>query len=528
MICRFLMFNWTVALALMLAQPVLAQDRVALVIGNSEYTMTARLPNARNDSEDMALKLSELGFTVTLEQDLSLAEMTHAVQRFARQAASSQEALVFFAGHGMEVEGENWLIPVDARLEADIDVEFEAVPMSVLLSAVSRARGLKLVILDACRDNPFIVSMDRRDRSRSVGRGLARVDPTEGTLVAFAARAGQVAADGDGRNSPYTSALLSVLDTPGLELGLMFRKVRDKVMETTGRRQEPFTYGSLSAASIYLNPPRDEEEAPPAAYELARSAPAPVAPPSEQSGICDAYFTQVREIGACYAYEAFVEDCSDHPFRNIAQRFIERECSASQDMAAVSPMPEPVQERSVPVIDHTASPALPPSGHGIPSGWCAVTIASRPNLQEAVDFVALLPRGQLHDVEIYPSSNGWFAISSRRVPQAQANAALAQGKAAGLYPDDAYCTTGARFGAPAAWRNMRRTITVRVAYDTTGSGYMNLRAGPGTNYAALARMTNGTRVAVLETSGAWGRVRRSDGLTGWMHMAARYGFTAED
>lgn len=520
MICRFLLFSWSCALALMLSQPALAQDRVALVIGNSEYTMTARLPNAQNDSEDMALKLTELGFAVTLEQDLSLAEMTLAVQRFARQAASAQEALVFFAGHGMEVEGENWLIPVDARLEADIDVEFEAVPMSVLLSAVSRARGLKLVILDACRDNPFIVSMDRRDRSRSVGRGLARVDPTEGTLVAFAARAGQVAADGDGRNSPYTSALLSVLDTPGLELGLMFRKVRDKVMETTGRRQEPFTYGSLSATSIYLNPPRDDAEAQEAAPELSRSAPDPVAPPSEQSRICDAYFTQVREIGACYAYEAFVEDCSDHPFRNLAQRFIERECGASREMAAVSPMPEPVPERP--------APAIPPSGHGIPSGWCAVTIASRPNLQEAVNFVALLPRGQLHEVEIYPSSNGWFAISTRRVPQAQANAALAQGKAAGLYPDDAYCTTGARFGAPADWRHLRRTITVRVAYDTTGSGYMNLRAGPGTNYASLARMNNGTRVAVLETSGAWGRVRRSDGLTGWMHMAARYGFTAED
>ena len=138
--------------------------------------------------------------------------------------------MVFYAGHGIEVDKRNFLIPVDARLLSDADVEFETVPLDLLSRAVERAKGLRLIILDACRDNPFAVAMQRSGATRSIGRGLASVEPSGETLVAYAAKEGTVAADGEGRNSPYTTALLAHLEEPGLEVGLMFRKVRDAVV----------------------------------------------------------------------------------------------------------------------------------------------------------------------------------------------------------------------------------------------------------------------------------------------------------
>ena len=160
--------------------------------------------------------------------------------------------MVFYAGHGIEVGGRNFLVPVDAQLKSDREVEFETVPLDLVSRAVEAASGLGLVILDACRDNPFAAAMQRAGSSRSIGRGLARVEPSGEMLVAYAAKGGTVASDGKGRNSPYSTALLRYLEEPGLEVGLMFRKVRDAVLKSTGRKQEPFVYGSLSSKGFYL------------------------------------------------------------------------------------------------------------------------------------------------------------------------------------------------------------------------------------------------------------------------------------
>ena len=163
--------------------------------------------------------------------------------------------MVYYAGHGIEVDQRNYLVPVDAELGSDHDVEYETVPLDLVVRAAERASGLRLVILDACRDNPFAASMRRAGTTRSIGRGLARVEPAGSTLVAYAAKGGTVAADGDGRNSPYTEALLAHLEEPGLEVGMMFRRVRDAVLASTRRRQEPFVYGSLSSEMVYLKAP---------------------------------------------------------------------------------------------------------------------------------------------------------------------------------------------------------------------------------------------------------------------------------
>ena len=152
--------------------------------------------------------------------------------------------------------GRNFLIPTDARLATDNDVEFEAVPLDLVLHAVEGAKRLRLVLLDACRDNPFLANMAvASGRGRSIGRGLGRIEPPADTLVAYSAKDGQVAQDGTGANSPYTTALLQHIETPGLEIQFLFRKVRDGVLTATGNQQEPYVYGSLGGEPYFLSPP---------------------------------------------------------------------------------------------------------------------------------------------------------------------------------------------------------------------------------------------------------------------------------
>src|SRR5205085_3232676 len=182
-------------------------------------------------------------------------EMRKAVVEFGRSAEGSDMAIVFYAGHGMEVGGENWLIPVSAELRSDADIESEAVSLRSISAQVSKARQLGLVILDACRNNPFAAKMKRSISARAVARGLAPTEPSENVLIAYAARDGTTASDGDGKNSPFTTALLRHIETPGLEISFLFRRVRDDVMLATKREQQPFVYGSLSKEEIYLKAP---------------------------------------------------------------------------------------------------------------------------------------------------------------------------------------------------------------------------------------------------------------------------------
>ena len=226
---------------------VFADGRVALVVGNSTYAHIGRLPNPDNDARDMSAALRRLGFEVTTELDADRVELTEALRAFTRQSAGADVSLVFYAGHGIEMDGVNYLVPVDARLERDVDVRFETVTVDDLLVSTSGA-SLRLLILDACRNNPLARSMQRTAATRTVSGGsfgdLNEDLLGDETLVAYAAAAGTTAADGRGRNSPYTSALLSHLETP-LEIGLLFRRVRAAVLAATNGAQRPHEYHSL-------------------------------------------------------------------------------------------------------------------------------------------------------------------------------------------------------------------------------------------------------------------------------------------
>ena len=224
-----------------------AAGRVALVVGNSAYAAIGTLPNPGNDAADVASALGRLGFDVTTVRDADRAGMNEALRLFARDSAGADVAVVFYAGHGLEVDGVNYLVPVDARLERDTDVEYEALALDRVLRATAGA-SLRVVILDACRNNPLTRAMQRTGVRRSVSQGsFGDLDESllgDETLVAYAAAAGTTAADGEGRNSPYTEALLTYLEEP-LELGLLFREVRARVLESTDGQQRPHEYASL-------------------------------------------------------------------------------------------------------------------------------------------------------------------------------------------------------------------------------------------------------------------------------------------
>ena len=232
-----------------------AADRVALVVGNGAYAHAPKLANPVNDAAAVGAALKRLGFSVMRVENASGDALRRRLRDFGRASRGAEVAVAFYAGHGVEVGGRNYLVPVDATLANDGDVAFEAVGLDLVMQSVEGASRFGLVILDACRDNPFVSRMERAGTTRAVGRGLARVEPTGVTLVAYAATAGRTAADGSGRHSPYTAALLEHIAEPGLDVGQMFRRVRESVESSTGGAQKPVYYGSLPSAGAYLSSP---------------------------------------------------------------------------------------------------------------------------------------------------------------------------------------------------------------------------------------------------------------------------------
>lgn len=291
-----------------------AEKRVALVIGISKYQAVPELPNPNHDAEAVAKLLKGAGFdVVSSERDLGLADMRRAIRQFSEVARDADIAVVYFAGHGIEVDGVNYLVPSDAKLLSDYDVDDETLSLDRVLRALDTAKQLKLVILDACRANPFTSKMKRANASRSIGRGLARVEPTmSDTLVAFAAKAGAVASDGDGANSPFAAALVKYIALPGLDLRLAFGRVRDDVLAATRNRQEPFVYGSLGGKTIAL---------------------VPQASPAQDDTLARRDYELAAQIGTKQAWDSFLQSHSTGIFANLARAQTDK-LAAAEDARA--------------------------------------------------------------------------------------------------------------------------------------------------------------------------------------------------
>lgn len=228
-------------------------NRKALVIGNANYLDQTPLKNPINDAKAVAAKLEQVGFEVTYKEDLGVREFGRTLSAYERSLSGSDMSLFYYAGHGIEIDKQNYLIPVDAEITAPEDARYETVVLDDAISASLNTGKLSMILIDACRDNPFSGKMS--GGTRSVGRGLSIVDVGKGNvnqIISFAASSGEVAEDGSGQNSPYASAIIDLLDEPNLEIGKLFRLVRDRVTQATGGKQKPVVNQDLSGEDIFL------------------------------------------------------------------------------------------------------------------------------------------------------------------------------------------------------------------------------------------------------------------------------------
>src|SRR6202051_3137532 len=279
------------------ADPAFAERRVALVIGNSAYQNAPVLPNPAKDAKAIVAMFVKAGYDVVSAQyDVGNLDFKRAIRQFEDSLSDADIAVVYYAGHGIEIHGTNYLVPVDARLKSDRDADDEAITLDRLTQSLDGAKKLRLIILDACRDNPFARTIKKEPTaaSRGINPGLGAVElGSTNTLIAYAARAGSEAEDGDGDHSPFALALINNLFLPGLDIRLAFGRVRDEVLKKTANRQEPFVYGSLGAGTVALV-----------------AAPAqPVVATDDLQGVKSAY-RLVEKIGTRGAWEVFL---TQHP-----------------------------------------------------------------------------------------------------------------------------------------------------------------------------------------------------------------------
>jgi hypothetical protein len=340
-------------LAVAFAAPAEAR-RVALVIGNASYKV-GPLQNPIKDATAVADALAKkLAFDkVLLRTDLGAEGFRLTLLEFARESAGAHIGVVYFAGHGTESGGRNFLVPVDARLARASDLDLEAITLDTVLGQLSGVTKLKLVILDACRNNLFPLSGVRR----SVGRGLARIEPEGNALVAYAAKDGTTADDGAGRpHSPFTEALLKHMATPGLEVRQLFGYVRDEVTSATAHQQQPYLYGSLGGQGLFLQPPG------PAPQSVA-PAPVPTLAPvvQPQTTEVERAWTLVKDSPSIPVLDAFRRQygASNLLYDRLAETRIEElKKLASAPAASAFEIPPSPREPVVPPA--ALEPAAPP------------------------------------------------------------------------------------------------------------------------------------------------------------------------
>lgn len=332
----------TAILFFLAAGAAMADKRVALVIGNADYRHAAALANPKNDAVDMADKLAGLGFDVVRGIDLDFEGMRRTIRDFVNRLDGADMALFYYAGHGLQVNGSNYLAPVDARLSSQIDLDFEAIPINLILSAMERGTDVNLVFLDACRDNPLAANLARSmgTRSGAIGKGLAKIGSGVGSLISFATQPGNVALDGKGRNSPFTAALLDHLGTPGQDVTRDLIQVRRAVLEATGGKQVPWENSSLTGDVVLL----PKKETPQAGADQAT--------PTVSLEL--AYWNAIKDEDDRKYFEAYLEQYPKGTFAGLARLRIERIDAAAKTPTTVEDNAETAATRQ--------SPAAPATG----------------------------------------------------------------------------------------------------------------------------------------------------------------------
>lgn len=352
-----------------------ATRRVALVIGNSAYENTAALKNPANDARDMAATLKRLGFEVIEGFDLDQAAMRSKIRTFSSAIEGASVALFYYAGHGLQVDGNNLLAPVNAKLEKEGDLDFETISLNLVLRQMEREPRTNLVFLDACRDNPLARRLARSLKTRSssgIASGLARVESGVGMLIGYSTSPGEVALDGRGRNSPYTSALLKHVETQGQDISNMMIAVRQDVIEASGGKQIPWENSSLTG-QFYFNP---------APAKVAAATPEPAKPASsidfdKERFIATAYQATVA-IGTCGAYRIFEEQHRGTFYARLAEEWLRTNCTdaAPKRAVAVEKAPDTPTEAKAADTPASAAPAAVKAPEATPPAPAKTEVAA--------------------------------------------------------------------------------------------------------------------------------------------------------
>src|SRR5215831_6379916 len=375
---------WGVFLTPLCSELAFADGRVALVIGNSAYQNAPTLPNPKRDAQAIVASLKKGGYTVVNANDVGNLQFKRAVRRFEDAAANAEVAVVFYAGHGIEIGGINYMIPVDAKLASDRDAEDEAITLDRIVSSVDGAKQLGLVILDACRDNPFISKMKRPRTAamRAVTAGLVLVEPTaRNTLIAYAAKAGFAAEDGDREHSPFTESLLKHLFEPGRDIRIAFGYIRDEVYESTGRRQEPYVSGSLGGAHISLVPAL--ERATPVVDEKAQR---------DDFMLVDKLTDGAAPADAIRVWDAYLAQHTNGLYHELARQRRAKLALVVQENAA-TPLPNPPDGPRLAAIDPGKPPSAPSPSSEEQRAWDRIKNSS--NQAALRDFIRRYPSSVL-------------------------------------------------------------------------------------------------------------------------------------
>ena len=312
---RFLIAALSVAALLVSGNAALADKRVAFVVGNGAYKNVTPLPNPAIDAKSMAALLRNVGFEVVEGTNLTRDKMTEKLLDFGKKAEGADVALFFYAGHGIAVNGTNYLLPVDADLKSEMDVKLgAAINVDLTLDQTMADAKVKLVFLDACRDNPFAdkIKPNSATRSLSVQSGLAEMKSGEGTLIAFATGPGQTALDGEvGTNSPFTRALMANITQPGVEIQQAMTKVRAQVNEETNKNQLPWGHTNL-IGSVYLNPVAGAAEA------NAEAANTPAAATGPTSEVELEFWRSIKDSNKPEEFNAYLTNYPNGQFKSLA------------------------------------------------------------------------------------------------------------------------------------------------------------------------------------------------------------------
>jgi hypothetical protein len=486
------------------AQP--AETRIALVIGNSAYQSAGTLDNPQRDAKLMAERLKTAGFTVTLLVDADQQAMKRAMVDFGRELRSSEAVgLFYYAGHGLQVNGLNYLVPVNANIKDETEVGIETVSLADFLATMERSKSrINIVVLDACRNNPFSSNF------RTDSAGLARVDAPAGTYVAYATSPGSVASDGAGRNSPYTKALAETVLKPGMPIEQVFKEVRRAVQEETGGQQTPWEASSISADFSFVRgagqTTAQQPSRAPSQADLAR-----------EKELELAFWNSIKDSPNTSLFRSYLQQYPRGTFVPIARARIEE--IEKKDAAAKGP-PVTTGQQSTP-----AGSARGPAPVFADSG--------RRSLQEPELTRLSCEQLWLARNEMFARNGYCFGTSAAQqvfgtrgcttsrqdilspveIQNMRLIKAAEDRKACGAITTAAFAP-GRSVAQPQQTGGSWHYVT---GLDPKGDNFLALKVAPDVRSERIAKMGPDTPLKILGARGDWRQVQLKDGRTGWAH-----------